>query len=95
MEEFKSEQDLYNALLPALKTKINELKNLNIDYIKKEDVWNYLKINKWRNSSNLLIHEMVDDILNVDAYKLDGYIKKELQNTKKKPIIESGEENEQ
>lgn len=89
MGEFSSITDLYNRLVPALNAKVMELKRNDIDYVKKEDIWNYLKIVKWKNSSNLLLHQMVDDILNIDYVLLENYVKKTLKNVDTKPILES------
>ena len=72
--EFSSVKELYDRLTPALKTKEQELKRNNINYIKKEDIWNYLKITKWKGAKNLLLHQMVDDILNVDYVLLKNYV---------------------
>ncbi len=40
------------------------------------DIWNYLKLNKWRYDQNLTISEMVNDIIDVDIIKVDTFIKK-------------------
>ena len=39
------------------------------------DIWNYLKLNKWRYDQNLTISEMVNDIIDVDIIKVDTFIK--------------------
>ena len=82
--EFSSIKELYERLTPALNTKLNELKKYDLDYIKKEDIWNYLKINKWEKANNLLLYQMVDDILNLDNDLIDNYVKEEIR---KKVII--------
>lgn len=89
--EFSSIKELYERLLPALSTKVFELKRNNIDYIKKEDIWNYLKTNKWKGANNLLLHEMVDDILNIDSCLLENYVKRNIHSMDIKPILESEE----
>ena len=45
------------------------------DYISMLDIWNYLKLNKWRYDQNLTISEMVNDIIDVDIIKVDTFIK--------------------
>ena len=45
-------EELYKRLKPALLTKKNELKRSGIEYIKEEDIWNYLTEVKWANSKN-------------------------------------------
>ena len=47
-------------------------------YIKCEDIWNYLKEVKWRNSNDLSLAEMVSDILNTDNIIIDQHLKKAL-----------------
>ena len=56
-------EELYKRLKPALLTKKNELKRSGIEYIKEEDIWNYLIRNDWKKRENLTIAEMVNDIL--------------------------------
>ena len=63
--EFKSILELYERLKPALNAKVAELKRHDINYIKIEDIWNYLRISKWSKANNLLLYQMVDDILNI------------------------------
>ena len=74
--KFTSLQELYNRVKPALTTRKNEIKRLGISYVKEEDIWNYLKENKWNTVNNLTLTDMVNDILNVDEYIIDEYIKK-------------------
>ncbi len=78
--EFKSEQELYDRLKPALEAKLTELKNNSYGYLKIEDIWNYLKETKWRDSSNLVLSEMVSDILNSDNELIDDYFKEKLNS---------------
>ena len=59
--EFNSLEELYERLTPALKAKVSELKRYDLDYIKEEDIWNYLKDTKWVKANNLLLYQMVDD----------------------------------
>lgn len=86
--EFNSIKELYERLLPALNTKVTELKRYDLDYIKKEDIWNYLKDKKWSKANNLLLYEMVDDILNLDNYEIDEYVKEEIRKKVIKPNLE-------
>jgi hypothetical protein len=86
--EFNSIKELYERLLPALNTKVTELKRNDLDYIKKEDIWNYLKDKKWSKANNLLLYEMVDDILNLDNYEIDEYVKEEIRKKVIKPNLE-------
>lgn len=92
--EFNSVRELYERLEPALKTKEEELRRLKINYVKKEDIWNYLKNEKWVDASNLLLHEMVDDILNCDNMFLQDYVEKRVAKDKVKPNLDSEVKNE-
>ena len=86
--EFNSVKELYERLIPALNAKVTELKRNDLNYIKKEDIWNYLKDKKWSKANNLLLHEMVDDILNLDNYEIDEYVKEEIRKKIIKPNLE-------
>ena len=86
--EFNSVKELYERLVPALNAKVTELKRNDLDYIKKEDIWNYLKNKKWSKANNLLLHEMVDDILNLDNFEIDEYVKEEIRKKVIKPNLE-------
>ncbi len=76
--EFGSVEELYQRLKPALRSKLTELKEVGYGYLKIEDVWNYLKENKWRDSHNLALSDMVSDILNSDNELIDAYFKDKL-----------------
>ena len=77
MYEYKSQQELYKNLIPALNVKLRLLKKSNYEHITKKDIWNYLKNNKWSSSINLTISEMVNDIIHADNKEIDIYIKKQ------------------
>lgn len=80
--EFNNVLELYERLKPALLAKIADLKRNDINYIKIEDIWNYLRISKWSKSNNLLLYQMVDDILNIDNVILDNYVKDNIKLTR-------------
>ena len=69
-EEFKTLDELYNRVLPALKSKVSKLNKSNYEITEKE-LWNYLSINKWKNSSNLTLFDIVDDIINIKITDLE------------------------
>lgn len=75
---FGSLEELYKRIKPALKTKKEEMKRAGYIYIKEEDIWNYLKENKWINSKNLSLYQMVNDVLNADDMLIDKYLKEKL-----------------
>lgn len=82
---FSSLEELYNRLKPALRTKKRELKENGYGYLKIEDIWNYLKEEKWKRSNNLSLNDMVSDILNADNEFIDDYFKEKL-NEKNREI---------
>lgn len=87
--EFNNIKELYERLIPALNTKVTELKRYDLDYIKKEDIWNYLKDTKWVSANNLLLYQMVDDILNLDNEVIDEYVKSEIRKKVTRPNLEN------
>ena len=52
--DYSSEKELFNDLKGALKVKLRMIKE-KYDYISMLDIWNYLKLNKWRYDQNLTI----------------------------------------
>ena len=86
MDEYKSQKELYLALVPALNVKMRIVRNSEYNYIKKEDIWNYLRTNKWCKDINLCISEMVNDIINVEEKMIDRYLKDKL-NKEEKEIL--------
>jgi len=73
---FKSLEELYRKLLPALRAKVSDLKRNNIKNVTEEDIWNYLKNNYWREKYDLTLGEMVNDILSVTNNEIISYILK-------------------
>ena len=86
--EFNNIKELYDRLKPALNSKVNELRRLDIYYIKVNDIWNYLKDTKWKVSKNLLLCDMVSDIFSLDNKVIDNYVKEEIRKRKVKPNLE-------
>ena len=78
MNEFQTLEELYNRLKPALHTKREEMRRAGYEYVKSEDVWNYLKETVWKKASNLSLYQMVSDILNTDDTRIDEYLKEKL-----------------
>ncbi len=63
--EFSSSEELKQRVMPALRIKEQELKKQNKD-ITTEDIWFYLRQNKWIKSKNLTLNEVVNDILKLE-----------------------------
>lgn len=82
---FQTEQELYRHVMPALRAKRNELKCLQLPYIKEEDIWNYLKEKVWTKQKNLELSDIVNDIMTVDEIKVDDYFKSILESKRRKP----------
>lgn len=72
--KFNSIDELYNRLKPAFRTKLNELKKKNINFVESKDIWNFLSKTKWINRHDLELCDIVTDILNVDEVELINYI---------------------
>lgn len=73
MEEIKFESlnELFNRLYPAFNTKVIELKDDGV-MVSEVELWNYLKENKWVNSSRLTLYDMVSDILSLSKNDFTG-----------------------
>lgn len=86
MEEFRFNtiEQLYNKLLPALKTKKHDLERQNIKYISEKDIWNYLTKNYWQKSSKLTLADMVNDILSTPDFELENYYANNLKDQEPK-----------
>ncbi len=77
--KFKNVAELYQRLLPALKSKVREIHKKGFTFIHEEDIWNYLKTYKWTSSRSLDLGEMVNDIFCLEIKELDFYVKDELK----------------
>ncbi|MEG2458026.1 MAG: post-transcriptional regulator [Bacilli bacterium] len=71
---FKSLEELYNRLKPALYSKCEEIRRCNKNYIKEEDIWNYLSSKVWKNRENLNLFDMVNDILYLSIDEINDYV---------------------
>ena len=87
--EFNSVAELYERLQPALKSKVAELKREGYSYLTVEDVWNYLKESKWKNSKNLALNEMVSDIFHSDNVLIDDFFKSKISRRSRRVYLDS------
>ena len=85
---FNSLEELYNRLRPALLTKLSDLKANGYGYLKIEDIWNYLKENKWKSSHDLMLSDMVSDILDSDNALIDDYFKEKINEKNRKIYLD-------
>lgn len=81
--EFNSKEELYKRLKPALYSKKMELIRENIDFIKEEDIWNYLVKYVWKNKRNLTINDLTCDILYVNSKEVVDYVLNKLKEEKR------------
>jgi len=72
--EFNSVEELYKRVRPALTSKVREFRRNKKDFVKEEDVWNYLIESKWRNGKGLELYNLVDDILNTNNKEIEDYV---------------------
>lgn len=91
---FSSLQELYLRIKPALTARKNELNRDGLTYIVEEDLWNYFKETKWKNSSNLSLHEMVSDVFNCDEILIDSYLKEKLNQKNRNLYFNISEDDE-
>ena len=80
---FRTKEELYKRVLPALYSKIKEVRKLGFKFITEKDIWNYLVENEWKNRVNLELYDLINDILYVDNYKLNDYVNQKLERMKK------------
>ena len=64
--KFNTQNELFNKVRPALKTKRNELVRNGIKFVNELDIWEYNKLYNWRGAKGLTLASVVNDILNTD-----------------------------
>ena len=77
--EFRSLEELYNHLKPVLKTKYAEMRRCGYTSITLEDIWEYLKEVKWKNSKNLYLYQMVSYVIHIENHFIDQYFQEKLE----------------
>lgn len=73
-ENFGTLKDLYNRVLPALRSKVKELKMNHVFFVTEKDVWDCLRKNKWNGESDLTLFDIVNDILFVEEKDILNYV---------------------
>jgi len=81
--EFKNLEELFNRVLPALNSKVYELRRLGYKYPDEKDVWNFLVTNKWKNKTDLCLSELVSNIIHIDNYELNEYVLEKMSKLKR------------
>ncbi|WP_241735338.1 post-transcriptional regulator [Anoxybacillus flavithermus] len=62
-------------LMPALQSKVDELKLLGYEQATIEDVWNCLMVKKWKkNKEEKRLFELVNDVLSLRASDYMAYV---------------------
>ena len=74
MQDFKSIDELYNRVKPALYSKVIEFKRNHVSYIKEADIWNYLSTTKWKRAESLSLCEMVSEIMSLKLSDMQTYV---------------------
>ena len=69
--EFTSQFELYKKVLPAFNVKKRLVSNSKYKNITNENIWVYLINNKWKNSINLTLSDIVNDIITVDLEEVN------------------------
>ena len=88
--EFKSLEELYSRIKPALYSKVQELKRNKITYVQEIDIWNYLSKNNWKNSSALSLSGMVSDIFDLNNDTIKNYLLEIIKKQKRETLTEEG-----
>lgn len=63
---FASQEELFARIKPALRSKKKLLAKNGFKYLNENDIWDYMRFNKWNKSFGLELCDMVNDILNTD-----------------------------
>lgn len=74
--EFKTKEELYHRVYPALSAKKAELKRLGYFNVQEKDIWNFLSYNVFSKMQGLTLADIVSEIMHLDEIILDNYIKK-------------------
>jgi len=81
--EFNSVEELYKRVRPALTSKVREFRRNKKEFVKEEDIWNYLIESKWKNGKGLELYHLVDDILNTNNKEIEDYVINKMRDVKR------------
>jgi len=68
IDEFKSIEELYQRISPALKTKVREF--IVEKEVTEKEIWNFLS-KKWKDDKHLTLFDIVDDIMKLKLEELE------------------------
>ena len=78
---FNSEEELYDRIKPALRSKKKILLKKGAKRITEQDIWDFMRNHVWLNSTGLELCDMVDGILHAeDSLIIEYYHKKYLKD---------------
>ncbi|MCH5166493.1 MAG: hypothetical protein J1F35_01245 [Erysipelotrichales bacterium] len=77
--KFNNQNELFNKVKPALRTKKNELVRNGIKFVNELDIWEYNKIHNWRKAKGLTLASIVNDILNTDDKLYEEFVLKKFE----------------
>ena len=78
---FNTQNELFNKVKPALRTKKNELARNGIKFVSEIDIWEYNKNYKWRKAKGLTLASIVNDILNTDDKLYEEFALKRIKDS--------------
>lgn len=73
--EFRSKEELYQRIHPALSAKKSELKRMGYYYLNERDIWEFLSTTVFPRTKGLTLADIVSEIMHVEGIQLDKYIK--------------------
>ena len=76
-EYFPSMKELYDRLLPALRSKKEQMTREGYLYSSEIKIWEVLYNTNWKKATKLTLADMVDDILNTDSLYIYQHLGKE------------------
>lgn len=76
-EYFTNMKELYDRLLPALRSKKEQMNREGYLFATELNIWETLYKTKWKLASKLTLADMVDDILNTNSLNIYKHIRKE------------------
>ncbi len=81
-QSFKTLEDLYNRVYPALRIKVRDMKLEKFVFIDEDLLWNYFCQKKWKLAKRITLGEMIDDILNTDNFQIYSEIREGYRHEK-------------
>lgn len=73
--EFRSKEELYQRIYPALSAKKSELERIGYYYIHERDIWEFLSTTIFPRTKGLTLADIVSEIMHIEEIQLIKYIK--------------------